>query len=58
MQAHYEHTVNRINNDESKYIMAIQDQMRLNYTNHKAKTDLGVIGKAGNTTQLIKLLFI
>jgi len=36
---------------QSKYILAIQDEMRLNYTSHKAKTDLGVIGKTGKLDQ-------
>ena len=35
----------------SPYILAIQDQMRLNFTSHSAKTDLGEIGKAGKTIQ-------
>lgn len=48
---HYEQTVNRIQQSDANYILAIQDQMRLNFTNHKAKTDLGTIGKTGNTIQ-------
>jgi len=48
---HYEQTVNRIGKNEAKYVLAIQDQMRLNFTSHKAKTDLGTIGKTGKTVQ-------
>ena len=48
---HYQQTVNRVKNSPSKYILAIQDQVRLNFTNHKAKTELGVIGKTGKTIQ-------
>ena len=48
---HYKQTVQRIIDSDSKYILAIQDQMRLNFTKHKAKTDLGSIGKSGKTTQ-------
>ena len=48
---HYKQTVQRIVKSESKYILAIQDQMRLNFTSHKAKTDLGTIGKTGKTVQ-------
>jgi hypothetical protein len=48
---HYKQTKNRILASKAKYILAIQDQMRLNFTSHKAKSDLGVIGKLGKTTQ-------
>lgn len=48
---HYENTRDRILKSDAKYILAIQDQMRLNFTHHAAKADLGVIGKTGNTDQ-------
>ncbi len=48
---HYENTVERIKQDNSKYILAIQDSMTLNYTSHLAKTEIGRIGKSGNTEQ-------
>ncbi len=48
---HYKQTVQRIQESESEYVLAIQDQMRLNFTKHKAKSDLGTIGKSGNTIQ-------
>jgi len=48
---HYQQTVQRIQESDSEYILAIQDQMRLNYTKHKAKSDLGSIGKSGKTIQ-------
>lgn len=48
---HYKQTVQRVHESEAKYILAIQDQMRLNFTGHKAKTDLGTIGKTGKTIQ-------
>lgn len=48
---HYKQTVQRVHGSEAKYILAIQDQMRLNFTNHKAKLDLGTIGKTGKTIQ-------
>jgi hypothetical protein len=48
---HYKQTKQRIIASDSKYILAIQDQMRLNYTSHKAKSDLGVISKVGKTNQ-------
>lgn len=51
IEPHYEQSVNRIKSSQSKYILAIQDQMRLNYTHHPAKHDLGRIGKTGKTTQ-------
>lgn len=48
---HYKQTSARIKDCQSKYILAIQDEMRLNYTSHKAKIDLGVIGKTSKTNQ-------
>ncbi len=48
---HYKQTVQRIQKSDAEYILAIQDQMRLNFTKHKAKSDLGSIGKSGNTIQ-------
>jgi Transposase Tn5 dimerisation domain len=51
IEPHYQQTKKRIENSETKYILAIQDQMRLNFTKHKAKTELGSIGKAGKTEQ-------
>jgi hypothetical protein len=48
---HYKRTVQRIHECEAKYVLAIQEQMRLNFTSHKAKTDLGTIGKTGKTVQ-------
>ena len=51
IEPHYEQSVYRIKSSQSKYILAIQDQMRLNYTHHLAKHDLGRIGKTGKTTQ-------
>lgn len=51
IEPHYEQSVYRIQSSQSKYILAIQDQMRLNYTHHLAKHDLGRIGKTGKTTQ-------
>lgn len=48
---HYKQTVQRIEESDAEYVLAIQDQMRLNFTKHKAKSDLGSIGKSGNTIQ-------
>ena len=48
---HYQQTVQRVHDSDAKYVLAIQDQMRLNFTSHKAKTDLGSIGKTGKTIQ-------
>jgi hypothetical protein len=48
---HYKETVQRVKESNAEYILAIQDQMRLNFTKHKAKTDLGTIGKSGKTIQ-------
>jgi hypothetical protein len=51
IEPHYQQTKERIEKCDSKYILAIQDQMRLNYTSHVAKTELGRIGKTGKTEQ-------
>ena len=51
LDPHYENTAQRIQDAKAEYILAICDQMRLNFTSHKAKTDLGSIGKSGNTIQ-------
>ena len=48
---HYQQTVQRIQDSDAEYVLAIQDQMRLNFTKHKAKSDLGSIGKSGKTIQ-------
>jgi len=48
---HYEKTKERVLESKAKYILAIQDQMRLNFTHHKAKADLGTIAKVGDTIQ-------
>lgn len=48
---HYQQTVARIQQSGARYVLAIQDQMRLNYTKHLAKTELGRIGKSGKTMQ-------
>lgn len=48
---HYQQTVQRIQESDAEYILAIQDQMHLNFTKHKAKSDLGSIGKSGKTIQ-------
>lgn len=51
LEPHYKNTAKRINESNAKYILAIQDSIILNYTTHKAKTDLGRIGKVGQTQQ-------
>ena len=51
IEPHYQETIKRINSSDSKYILAIQDQVRLNFTNHYAKTEIGRIGKSQITDQ-------
>ena len=51
LEPHYARTVERIKASKAEYIYAIQDGMRLNYTKHKAKTEIGRIGKTGKTDQ-------
>ncbi len=51
LSPHYQRTAERIQANHSRYILAIQDQMRLNYTHHPAKTELGRIAKSGAAHQ-------
>ena len=51
LETHQDKTVERINNTRDKHIYVIQDSTFYNYTDHKAKTDIGVIGKQGRLTQ-------
>jgi len=51
IEPHYQATAERIKQCNAKYVLALQDQMRLNYTSHEAKTELGRIGKSGKTEQ-------
>src|ERR1700719_1732800 len=51
MEPHYAKTVERIRSSDAKYCLMIQDGMRLNYTSHKAKTEIGRIGKTNQTDQ-------
>ena len=51
IEPHYQETIKRIHSTDSKYILAIQDQVRLNFTNHYAKTEIGRIGKSQITDQ-------
>lgn len=51
IEPHYHQTAERIKQCNANYVLALQDQMRLNYTKHPAKTELGRIGKSGKTEQ-------
>jgi hypothetical protein len=53
---HYKETKKRILESNAKYILAIQDQMRLNFSHHKAKTDLGGIGRTTSKTEQYGLI--
>jgi hypothetical protein len=48
---HLQKTVNRIKSSDADYILAIQDGMVLNYSSHKAKTEIGRIGRTGKIDQ-------
>ena len=51
LQPHLNNTVERIKAAQVDYILSIQDSMFLNYTSHKAKTEIGRIGRTGKTDQ-------
>jgi predicted nucleic acid-binding protein len=48
---HVQNTIERIKQTNANYILAIQDTTTLNYTSHKAKTEIGRIGRTGKTDQ-------
>lgn len=49
LSPHVERTVSRINNTDSDYILSISDTTTLNFTAHKAKTEIGRIGRCSKT---------
>lgn len=51
LEPHFKRTAERTRQSNSKYILAIQDGMRLNFTDHPAKTEFGRIGKANGREQ-------
>jgi hypothetical protein len=51
LKPHLERTAERVKVSDAKYILSIQDSVVLNYTRHKAKTEIGRIGKTGKTEQ-------
>src|SRR5688572_15422076 len=51
IEPHISNTVKRIAAEQSEYILSIQDTTFLNYTSHKAKTEIGRIGLTGKTEQ-------
>lgn len=51
LASHKENTIQRIIKTDEDYIYIIQDSTFYNYTKHKAKIDLGIIGKQGRQTQ-------
>lgn len=48
---HYAQTLQRIKEHEDDYLILIQDATYINYSSHKAKLDVGRIGKVGKTEQ-------
>lgn len=48
---HYQETAKRIESVDAKYVLAIQDGSVLNYSSHKAKTEIGRIGRTGKIDQ-------
>ena len=51
IEPHKEQTKQRIVESEGDFIYVIQDSTFYNYTDHKAKIDLGLIGKQGSFSQ-------
>ncbi|WP_367363966.1 IS4 family transposase [Candidatus Tisiphia endosymbiont of Nedyus quadrimaculatus] len=51
IEPHFRQTTDRINNNNDNLLLVIQDSTYLNFTKHKAKIDIGRIGKNSNTEQ-------
>lgn len=51
LETHQAQTIQRIQSSSSDHIYIIQDTTFYNYTAHKAKTEIGTIGKQGRFTQ-------
>jgi Transposase Tn5 dimerisation domain len=51
LEPHYQKTADRLESVDAKYILSIQDGSVLNYSSHKAKTEIGRIGRTGKTDQ-------
>ena len=51
LEPHFTNTARRVQASDANYILAIQDGTVLNYSSHKAKTELGRISHAGKTHQ-------
>lgn len=51
MQPHLQRTVARIQSAKTDYILSIQDSVVLNYTSHKAKTEMGLISRTEHRDQ-------
>ncbi len=51
LEPHYQKTIERVRASSADYILAIQDTTVLNYTSHRAKTEIGRIGLTGKTHQ-------
>lgn len=51
LEPHYQNTIERVRRCNAEYILAIQDTTVLNYTSHRAKTEIGRIGLTGKTHQ-------
>lgn len=45
LEPHLQNTVSRVKETDAKYVLAIQDTTTLNFTSHKAKTEIGRIGR-------------
>lgn len=51
LEPHFLKTAERVLLDSNEYVLGLQDSTFLNYTSHKAKIELGRIGKTGKTEQ-------
>lgn len=51
LEPHYKNTIERVKASNADYVLAIQDTTVLNYTSHRAKTEIGRIGLTGKTHQ-------
>lgn len=55
LKPHCKQTIERVKQDESNYILSIQDSTTLNYSSHLAKTEIGRTGSSSNKKHLYGL---
>jgi hypothetical protein len=58
IESHFRQTTDRINNNNDNLLLVIQDCTYLNFTNHKAKIDIGIVNSGEFGDVVARLLSI